>query len=79
MATYKPYLKIKNGRIWTTSNLFTSFKERDLKEVILNDEHYIFKLKQCRFFVGVHFMEEEDNVKLKIFLRERDLLIEPAS
>ena len=78
-ATYKPYLKIKNSRIWTTSNLFTSFKERDLKEVILNDEHYIFKLKQCRFFVGVHFMEEEDNVKLKNFLRERDLLIEPAS
>lgn len=55
-ATYRPYLKIKNGRIWTTSNLFISYEGRDLKEVILNDEHYIFKLKQCRFFVGVHYM-----------------------
>jgi len=78
-ATYRPYLKIKNGRIWTTSNLFISYKGRDLKEVILNDEHYIFKLKQCRFFIGVHCMEEEDNIKLKNFLRERGLLIEPSS
>jgi hypothetical protein len=78
-ATYRPYLKIKNGRIWTTSNLFISYKGRDLKEVILNDEHYIFKLKQCRFFVGVHCMEEEDNIKLKNIIIERDLLIEPSS
>lgn len=78
-ATYKPYLKIKDGKIWTTSCLFNSFKERDLKEVIINNKNYIFKLKHYRFIVGDQFMDEEDNIKLKKFLREKNILIEPAS
>lgn len=78
-STYRPYLKIKDGKIWTTRNLFNYLKEKDLKEVILVDERYIFKSKSGRFFVGIHFIEEEDNRKLKKYLMEKELLIEPIS
>jgi len=78
-STYRPYLKIKNGRIWTTRYLFISLKEKDLKEVILNDDNYIFKLKSNRFYVGIQFIDDEDNKKLRKFLKDKDILVEPAS
>ena len=78
-STYRPYLKIRNGKIWTTRYLFSSLNEKDLKEVILNDENYIFKLKSHRFFVGINFIEEADNEKLKKFLRDRSILVEPET
>ena len=73
---YMPYFKIRNNKIKSSGHLFKSMDYNDIIEVILINDDYVFRMKNCKIFIGNRLIDEADNKRLLKFLKERNLLSE---